>query len=533
LPLFLVLCVPLCLLGTLGLIVNPFPFDDWFWTKDRLFVHWPGGPNYSPIAATAFLYAGLDVVSFVLGLGLEGEFRLAAGVLSALLLLSGVFILLTCRALGMPRMGIAVSLVTVAFAQSCYVTQSFWSEGVVLPLVSATMYRMVSVTRRPPRTAARTIRSALVMGTLVGLLTITRAVPVVFIPAVLFLAWMSLERRLAHVYGTVTLGVLILIVQAQMVANYLRFERYELTDSAGLHLWNAISPIADELVVESADYQFLKKHAPDLEGMTWQDLCSTINFRECPYDVIKRVGFQGVLGHPLRFLAHDFGTFRRFLTRAPEQFGLFKNKIEDAFGNPLRRTEYLPPLVPELRGFSKIADLVHAFGFRSYPTIVLLSVGAVLWSLLAALAKRLGLAASRVPRWRAAALIALGQLAFCASAWLTSQTSGITVTALYISTLAYPALFAIRAQSVSDRFDRVFAVLTSYSILMGALMYVFLASQLLTAYMETPDHTRFKIPYLALLAVMLCYAAWLVGSLVGLIDGSVLQPAVPSSEKKG
>src|SRR4029453_5859720 len=179
--LYLAVGIPICLFGILGLEVNPFPEDYWFWTKDLIFRSVPGGSAYTPVAAPAYVFAIAEAIAQGFGGGLEAQFRVAAALLGVLHFLAAGLVLLSCIEIGRPRIGVAASIGTLLVAQSLYLTQSFWSEGVILPLIAVATYACVRFYTRPPRTVRTIILGSLGVGGLPGLLTITRAVPSVFV----------------------------------------------------------------------------------------------------------------------------------------------------------------------------------------------------------------------------------------------------------------------------------------------------------------------------------------------------------------
>ena len=71
---FVLFTLSFCLVFALILPVDCFPIDGWFQTKDLLFKQQPGGDNFRPIAAPAYLYFGIDRLIHLMGLSLVEEF---------------------------------------------------------------------------------------------------------------------------------------------------------------------------------------------------------------------------------------------------------------------------------------------------------------------------------------------------------------------------------------------------------------------------------------------------------------------------
>ena len=453
--------VPICLLGIVGLVVNPFPEDAWYSTWTFLF--WPTqlyGAAYTPVAAPAYVYGTAHLIALAFGVGLEHEFRLAAAMLGVLQFVSCGFILLSCRALGRPRIGVAVSLGTLLFAQSTYMTQSFWSEGVINPLVAATMYALVRLYVSPPPTLRSTILASVLAGAGVGLLTISRFVPGLMVAPLLFVAWQRLERSRALVYSISSVGIVVAIILGQMAANQYRFGKFVLSDSAGLHLWDVVSAIADEVLTQSEDYQILKNITP-IRGKLIFEACHDVyakTFREPCHERLGRAAIHGVLFHPLAFVAQAYEYFTGQLTAAPDTFGLW---MQPGGGGPLSRTSHLPPLFASAHVWGEALQVVHAAVQKSYKIIVLGSIWITLCGVIGAVVQR--------PRAQ--------QVSFQARSYGQPGVS------------------------------------TAYAPLAGVLLAAFLACTFATACLARPQG-RYSAIFLPLLAVLFCYALGLVWELV-------------------
>src|SRR5262249_29139951 len=133
---FAILLFLFCLLVALTQYVNPIPPDGWFESQYRLLGRYPGADNYTPVAVPAFLYTSVQLVTFLFGRGLRAQLYLVSLLHHLLLFLSGFFLYLAHRSLGLSKSGLAASFFLIVFVESTLMPQSFWSENVTLCLMS-------------------------------------------------------------------------------------------------------------------------------------------------------------------------------------------------------------------------------------------------------------------------------------------------------------------------------------------------------------------------------------------------------------
>jgi hypothetical protein len=204
-----------CLLVALSQFVNPFPHDGWFESQYRLFGRFPGADNYTPIAVPAFLYALIHFVTALFGLGLTAEFYLGSLTHHLLLVLTGVFLYLSHRCLGYLKSGLLASVLVVVFVESTLTPQAFWSENVTVFLMSAVLLVAFVILTTPKLSDRRFRGLALLLGFLLGGLTITRLVPFVILPGLVLLFRFYLPRDRVIRFAFLATGSVLLVLLCQ------------------------------------------------------------------------------------------------------------------------------------------------------------------------------------------------------------------------------------------------------------------------------------------------------------------------------
>ena len=342
---FLAALFGVCLLVFLTQEINPFPYDGWFDSQHRLFERDPGGDNYTPVAAPALLYAGLHALASAAGLGLETEMRLGALAHQLMLACVGAWIFLSHRLLGLGWLGAVVSLLAVLFIQSVHLPQAFWSENVTAFLVTLSVWLGLEIaTRRGAPTGRFGLLSA-ALALSIALATITRAIPLLLLPGVIVLVrpYLPAQRRRWFAAG-LCLAVTTVIL-AQMATNQWRYGRFELSHSAGLHLWNAIAFRSHVFVGDSPLYLEMKRLQPEIEGCWWWELPKPEGEGAAMArlaDAVRPMVVAGIRRHPGLFLKIGLSNLKATLPLAPYRIG---NDPPDA-SEPLRRRRLAPAWAP-------------------------------------------------------------------------------------------------------------------------------------------------------------------------------------------
>lgn len=355
--------------------INPFPHDWWFASHEML-VEPPEEPplyNYTPIAAPAFLYAINHHVAQWAALGLEQEMVLGVLTHHALLALATWVVFLSCKALDLHfAVGAGCALGLYMFVQTTQITQSFWSESVVLPLLCLTVYGALRLSAQPPVSAHASVAWGAALGFVLGLAVITRAVPIVMAPAVPLFLYPDLSRALWRGFSAAFLVSLAAVILIQMAWNAQRFGRFELSHSTGLHLWNAVSPDADVILADSDLYQEFKRKTPNIQQAWWWDLPREMVRSDTEFeDLIRPMVLSGIAKHPLVFLRRGWQDFLSMAPMGPHPIGYLRAD----YYNPLQRDRMLPAPWFDSRLIRVILERGNCFGRRVYSTGVPLLLG--------------------------------------------------------------------------------------------------------------------------------------------------------------
>ena len=322
------------LAAMLGSKVNPWPRDGWFETQYFLLGHFPGYDNYSPVAAPALLFRLAHVIAVGMGLDLTGELYVGAAQQNLLVLLSACFVYFALKAM---RLTVLAGLVAIAFllcVLSTNVAQAFYSESIVIFLMSAVM---LIVAVLPPHAEEEGRKFWLLTSTcavLVGLLVLTRMTPIFLIPAIALLFFRRMPmRRILQFTGALS-AMTLLLLMATVLANHARFGRYELTNSSGRHLWQGVMELSEDA---------------SLRGLNWWEVPPAgLTTMADPRDpLLASLSKEIIRKAPGRYLLEGAKKFVTTIGVAPYHLGAGG---AEGHSNPLQRTEVLP----------SIATLMHA-----------------------------------------------------------------------------------------------------------------------------------------------------------------------------
>jgi hypothetical protein len=343
--------------GALCLPVNPAPFDGWYKTQYYLFGSFLGQDNYAPIAAPAILFRIGHALAVQMGGGLVEEFYIASVLQNLLVLASACFVYYTLKVW---RLNLArtVAIGYLLLVLSTGLPQAFWSETVVLFLMSAVVLVLALVLNDAGGSAARFWSLAIVCGVMVGALVVTRATPVFLIPAIALLFFYRMPfARVIHFTGTITM-ITVLALAATVIGNHFRFGRYELTNSSGRRLWAGVKDFSDRALGTSEDYQALKRLDPNIEGKSWWELPAAVShqirrpgaFDEEAYPLdplLTKLAFEAIWNEPILYLKQGAKKFVITIGAAP--YNLASYEPERGW-NPLGRSDLLPPLWNVMKG---------------------------------------------------------------------------------------------------------------------------------------------------------------------------------------
>ena len=183
-----------CLATALTQVVNPSPHDGWFWSQYRIFLRVPGGDNYTPIGAPAYLYAAARVPAKIFGWDLQTHFYSTSVLHHLLLFLSGVCLHLSHRCLGLTRSGLVSSALLVVLLESTLMLQAAWSENVTVFLMAAILLIGLYLLVNPALGSRQFLCLTILLSLVLGVFVTTRAVPIVILPALVLLFWGVVPR---------------------------------------------------------------------------------------------------------------------------------------------------------------------------------------------------------------------------------------------------------------------------------------------------------------------------------------------------
>jgi hypothetical protein len=184
------------------------------------------------------------------------------------------------------------------------------------------------------------------LGLLLGAMTATRALPILLLPAValLFVRLFGWKRRvmldialMSTVTGLAVLGAL--------AANYERFGRVELANSAGRHLWQSVKPFATEALEGTPEFSALEALNPRVDGTDWFRLVLPPAERQFAGEgLLERLSVKAIRREPLKYLGLGAARFVGTVFRAPYQLGNYaKGDVPLLVGDPLHTQAMLPP----------------------------------------------------------------------------------------------------------------------------------------------------------------------------------------------
>ncbi len=374
---FFAILLGLCLLTAVTQAVNCFPDDGWFQSQYRIFGHWPGADNYTPIAAPAFFYAATHGLAALLSLNLVQEFYLASVLQCGLLFCSLALIHHGLRQLAVgPVLARVVVSCTAAYLAATLLTQAFWSENIMIFLMAAVaclVARIIGSASLPtPRHVLLT--HAMVLALVLSVAMITRVVPLILLVP---LALVLVHRR--GLGGALRcLAIIIpatgLVVVMAVLANSVRFERMELSNSTGRHLWQSIYPIAPQMLHDHPAYPALVAAYPELHKQDWWAIVpqKIPGFEHHSQEsFLRELSLWAVKHHPGPWLHFGGEKFLSMVLKPLPRIGLWYRV--DPATNPLDRTTPLPPLVGEpLSGaWRALLDRAHAAFSTAHPALVL------------------------------------------------------------------------------------------------------------------------------------------------------------------
>ncbi len=500
-------------LAAVGLNVNPWPRDGWYQTQYLLFGRFPGWDDYTPIAAPALLYRGAHALASRMGLGLAGEFYVASALQNLLLLLDAFLIHGTLKLVGAGRLAGPLAIGFLLFVLSIGLPQCFYSENAALFLMSALLLALARLLYGTGRSPGGFWGTAALCGVLIGLLALTRMTPLLLVPAVALLLFRRLPARRVAQFTAALVLITALMLGGTVLANRMRFGRYELTNSWGRHLWQGVKDFSDRALAHSSEYQALRRLDPHVQGEYWDKLPPDVfvpayvpiqTFVDPREPLLRRLAVEAIRAAPGLYLRHGAMKFVRTIGFAPSRDGF----AGPGWWNPLRRQQSLPPLLDRMHAPRLCSAAVAAAARGIYAALgwlYPLAVFAIALSCLAVAAEHLSawLTEHLSARLRRLAPLAVFVLFGAPLTLIPVATAGGRPSAL-IGALACAVLLAVCATLLHRALREPRAALpprAGISLLCFSAL-VFFGSLWFTWQIEV-QATRYAIPYLPFLMIML------------------------------
>lgn len=344
--------------SALMLPVNPWPRDGWFRSQYKLIGSFPGADNYTPISAPAIFHKIINQIAKLFELDLKAEFYMGSITQNLFVFISALLVLWSCQKMGMRRIGSFVSILFIAFVLSTGLPQAVWSENIVLLLFSTVLYLTVMVYVGDVRQPKEFWLTSLACGAIIGLLVVTRIVPILLIPCLALLFFRRLNKKQFFSFLAVISTTTAVFVLAMLLSNYARFGRFELTNSSGRHLWQGVTPINDQVLADSSEYLALKQHNPELGGKNhWEIIIP--GDQEDKYGgeaILGRLAKEAIFNKPLTYIKLGIWKFVHNIGKRPYRLGFGKELGYD----PLNTDELLPPItITKLKIPSICGDIVY------------------------------------------------------------------------------------------------------------------------------------------------------------------------------
>ena len=472
--------------------VNPWPVDGWFESQYRLVGHFPGADNYTPIAAPAVFFKLTHEIAALLGFGLEGEMYVASIAQNLLVFIAAWLVYRSCAYLSSIRVASTLSVAFLIYVLAAGLAQSFWSESVVLALLSGVLFLNLRLYFEPTSSSRRFWWTAALASVLLGLAVITRVIPVLIIPAAVLLLDGRLNRRRLIGYAALASIVTVTVVVAMMAGNFVRFGRAEITNSSGRHLWEGVRDMVDDSLASSAQFAELTRANGKLQGLNhWQVKVPQAR------DAIERDRILGGLAkeairkQPVRFIKLGLVGFSDTIGQPVYRLGFGARSTHP---DPLHRDEMLPPLAAKVSGVvSNIAGRVIArfywLGTWLYPVVIFLTMSTGLAQAWQVRTRR---------AWIAPLVIGIALLAIIRFDTVAARTTfeRYLPLALCVLLLAWQVIAAMRGAP-----RRVFDTPRVY--LFAALVFF---GSLWCGWQIEDDNTRNLVPYLPFLLAMAAMA---------------------------
>jgi hypothetical protein len=349
---FVLVLILITLVSAVGLNVNPWPRDGWYQSQYFLFGSYPGQDNYTPIAAPAVFYWLVHRLAISVRLDLAGEFYLASICQNLLILASACCVYFAGRLIENGRIAGVIAIGFLLLVTSTGLPQAFWSESVVLFLMAIVVLIVVVLLRRNTMSNVQFVSLTLLCAVSIGSLVLTRVTPIFLIPGFAWLFWRRMPApRVVFLLVTITFATA-LIMTGAMSANYKRFGRFEITNSAGRHLWQGVKSFSDSALANSPGYRALKRLDPNIQDKDWWNLPLDVNgpAADPREPLLKALAKEAISRKPGRYLFCGVRNFVTGIGTVPYRLGYgARNK----HWNPLNRNDLLPSLIELASGSNR------------------------------------------------------------------------------------------------------------------------------------------------------------------------------------
>lgn len=195
--------------------------------------------------------------------------------------------------------------------------------------------------RQPLRSRRANVARNLLLALVLSIAAITRVVPLILlIPLALVMVPRSGLANTLHSMATIVPAAALIIALA-MLANAMRFDRLELSNSTGRHLWQSIYPIAPQMLHNHPAYPALRQPTPNSKSRTGGPSSRKIPGYEhhSQETFLRELTLWAIKHHPGPWLRHGADKFFTMVLSPPQS-------ACGAPDRPATSRSAAPPLAP-------------------------------------------------------------------------------------------------------------------------------------------------------------------------------------------
>lgn len=366
---------------TVGLI--PYTEDSWFYSRNLVFYSNPGADNFTPIGTPAYFYLILDLFVSIFSDSEVVLLYVSYFAHCVLVCLGAVFIFKLFTNFTTPTISFVLGLIYMLVLMAVKLPSSFWSENLNIFLNTFMLYCINNILILKKKNL-----SFLLLFSVISSLYITnRIIPLVFIIA-LFMCLYVFKIRIFKKIAPSIIATTLIMLTLHMFFNYLRFDRFELTNSTARRLWNNTNHYADRFYADDKEYQKITKLIGSPQGLGKYQFCKKLE--EIDYLVhkpeqakflcegfFKELTLRNIKAKPFKWVSYNLVKIQKTFLNAVPQFGNYfprekiqkiKNTQYEKRFNPLKVEEPFLPLIGDKVLDSSLKGILNLWNrfFKSF-----------------------------------------------------------------------------------------------------------------------------------------------------------------------